>query len=169
MPLENVTPTEHQPVRKDPFKELVGEGSPLPEDLEADFRAKALAAPEPLPSADPGMPLPPIGTDQPGETTALAPTEEDMAAGDTSQEARPPDRPRATSRGGACPRLQGSLTLTYATYMGTRWRSSRRVHIVWSVAPGVKGTEPSEIPTGPSISRPADGCRWDGTCLPSRA
>ena len=57
---------EAQETRKETFLELSARGLPIPDDLETDFRPKALDAPDEQ-SADLGLPLPSIGMDTPGK------------------------------------------------------------------------------------------------------
>jgi hypothetical protein len=73
-----------QEVRKRTFIELRAKGLPIAEDLRADFEPKAVQAQEKATAAE-ATPIPTVGTAVPGDTMALAPTPEDIAAagGDT--------------------------------------------------------------------------------------
>lgn len=87
-----------QETRRDTFLALVAQGLPIPEDLEQDFRAKALDAETEQPAAE-QLPLPNLAMDPAMPSTALAPGEEDYMMADQAEEEGdvPPDTGAATA------------------------------------------------------------------------
>jgi hypothetical protein len=71
--------------RRDTFSALTAQGLPIPDDLEQDFRAKALDAEVEAPAAE-QMPLPNMAMDPAAAATALVPGPEDYAMEEQAEE-----------------------------------------------------------------------------------